>query len=369
MRAWSSLLVAAASVSGATADVALDNKIALVNREALLRPGVLEYDNRDKHYVVLPVVGGKFQAKTGTNSSDGVVTSRSVIDILLNKRQYCSAGYGYCSNFGRCCPTYDDCCAYGYCIDPADTCCPNAPCQDGHGCCGQNHCYPPGAVCCGDESYCDAGNHCYKYADLSYDVCCTDSSCTAYVTGGVTVTRSQTTTRTYTTPPPSTATDYNYEAYYFTITYYYYYYYWYEIDVTRSVVTSTRTTTRTILSVSATDSAEARSSFSEISSTFTPYTPAAATSLESLAGSTTTDEPASFGGGSPGGDSSSSPAPTSSAEQTTTRHRATTTTTTPTLPNGAGSVNSAVSLTHAGDGLLGLWLTVGAAAGILMIVL
>ncbi|KAM0513290.1 hypothetical protein ACHAPE_007942 [Trichoderma viride] len=75
--------------------------------------------------------------------------------------------------------------------------------------------------------------------------------------------------------------------YYWTVTWYYWYYYWtYSIDIQASVVTSTRSTTQTVFSVKTTDAGAASEYFSEKSRTLSLPTPAAATSLESLAGST-----------------------------------------------------------------------------------
>lgn len=68
---------------------------------------------------------------------------------------------------------------------------------------------------------------------------------------------------------------------------YYWYYYWtYSIDIQASVVTSTRSTTQTVFSVKTTDAGAASEYFSEKSRTLSLPTPAAATTLESLAGST-----------------------------------------------------------------------------------
>ncbi|KAJ6442564.1 LOW QUALITY PROTEIN: hypothetical protein O9K51_03739 [Purpureocillium lavendulum] len=62
-----------------------------------------------------------------------------------------------------------------------------------------------------DESYCEAGNHCYIVAALgSKPVCCTDSACTAHVVNGVTTYAStRSTTQTFTSssqaPDPTTS--------------------------------------------------------------------------------------------------------------------------------------------------------------------
>jgi len=159
----------------------------------------------------------------------------------------------------------------------------------GEGCCGQSHCYPLGGDCCSDESYCPPGNNCYRVAEYDEPVCCTDSACTAHVeeNGSTSYASTTTRTRTYTT----TRTQY----YYWTVTWWYYYYYWtYSYNIEASVVTSTRSTTSSVLSVQTTDADAASSYFSDVSSTIDLPTPAEATSLESLAGRTTSfDEPSS----------------------------------------------------------------------------
>ncbi|KHO11062.1 hypothetical protein MAA_11331 [Metarhizium robertsii ARSEF 23] len=140
--------------------------------------------------------------------------------------------------------------------------------------------------------------------------------CSARVENGrTTYATSRTTTRTYTT----TRAQY----YYWTMTWYYYYYYWtYSTVIEASVVTSARTSTTSVLSVSTTAAAAASSYFSSVSSTLSFSTPASATSLASLTGSTrkgadsdgpaATDTPNSGGGsentaGNGGGNEKSSP--------------------------------------------------------------
>lgn len=84
---------------------------------------------------------------------------------------------------------------------------------------------PDGAECCGDGyGFCDSPNHCYKYQGQVRDVCCTDSSCTAYVDNGVTSyrtssTRAATATRTATTTTfAATTTAVRAQYYYWTVT-------------------------------------------------------------------------------------------------------------------------------------------------------
>jgi len=71
--------------------------------------------------------------------------------------------------------------------------------------------------------------------------------------------------------------------YTYTITYYYFsYYYIYVPSITRSSPTSSTVTTTTTVSVYASNSADARSSFNELTATLSLFTPAAATSLPPL---------------------------------------------------------------------------------------
>ncbi|KAK9435169.1 NHL repeat-containing protein [Metarhizium brunneum] len=199
-------------------------------------------------------------------SADGVLHA-------LNKRQSCEAGYWYCSG----------------------------PCKLREQCCGNDRCIPSSAECCKNGRYCEAGNHCYILSSQgNLPVCCTDSRCTARVENGrTTYATSRTTTRTYTTTRK--------QYYYWTMTWYYYYYYWtYSTVIEASVVTSARTSTTSVLSVSTTAAAAASSYFSSVSSTLSFSTPASATSLASLTGSTrkgadsdgptATDTPNSGGG-------------------------------------------------------------------------
>ncbi|KAL7921432.1 carbohydrate-binding module family 18 protein [Trichoderma austrokoningii] len=228
---------------------------------------------------------------------------REALEVLLGKRQTCAQGYGYCPSAGGCCISNSLCCSYGYCHTQGSACCPSGPCDQGQTCCGVSHCMPTGDQCCEDESHCPAGNNCYLSSLSNAIVCCTDAKCTAHVDDGkTTYAQTTTTTRTYTTT--------YYQTYYWTITWYYWYYYWtYSIDIQASVVTSTRSTTQTVFSVTTTDISAASEYFSEKSKTLSLPTPAAATSLESLAGSTSfISTPSSKG---PRPSQSSSPGPAS----------------------------------------------------------
>ncbi|KAL7928661.1 hypothetical protein V8C35DRAFT_317660 [Trichoderma chlorosporum] len=208
------------------------------------------------------------------------LTARDTIDALLGKRQSCPQGFGYCPSAGGCCVSDSLCCSYGYCHTQGSVCCPTGPCASGQTCCGSSHCMPVGDQCCTNESHCERGNNCYLSVRTNQMVCCTDEHCTAHVENGkTTYAQTTTTTQTFTTT--------YYQYYYWTVTWYYWYYYWtYSIDIQASIVTSIRSTTWTTFSVETTDAAAASEYFSSKSKTLSLPTPAAATTLESLAGST-----------------------------------------------------------------------------------
>ncbi|CAH0027173.1 unnamed protein product [Clonostachys rhizophaga] len=246
--------------------------------------GLISVEQREVEVVDNVGIPSEFSTpKKGLDAVDAnsLLDSRAVLDTLLNKRQTsCSPGYGYCASFGRCCPSSSKCCPYGYCIQPNDTCCPKGPCDGDQGCCGANNCYPKTGECCSDGSFCYAGNHCYISTSRGR-LCCTDSKCTAAVDRYGTTTYASTSTST--TRLTTTRAQY----YSWTYTYWYWYYYWtVSVQIDASIVTSTRRTTTTIFSVQTTDASAASSYFSELSRTVTVPTPAEATSLESLAGST-----------------------------------------------------------------------------------
>lgn len=130
-------------------------------------------------------------------------------------------------------------------------------------------------------SHCPAGNSCYTMDGYSRMVCCTNSQCTAVVDvdGSTSYASTTTSTREYTTT--------RLQYYYWTVTWYYYYYYWsYSYAISASIVTSSRTSTYSTLSVRTTDAVAASDYFSSLSADITLPTPASATELESLAGST-----------------------------------------------------------------------------------
>ncbi|KAI0528404.1 hypothetical protein GGR58DRAFT_496113 [Xylaria digitata] len=278
------------------------------------------------HYEVEEAIGRvhvkpqfKHKKTLGVVAVRSLLDGRSDLDALLGKRA-CEAGYGACPDGSGCCPGGSSCCpdvccedgylccSYGGCVKEGDKCCPGGACDADEGCCGQNHCYPLSGDCCSDESSCNPGNNCYVYPDDPVDpFCCTDSSCTAFVDeyGITSYASTTTTTRTYT----FTSTRY----YYWTVTWWYWYYYWtYSIAFDASIVTSSRSTTSSVFSVRTTDADAASTYFSELSETLVLPTPSAATSLASLAGSTSASQSATDG--APSSSSSSNTGPGSSNE-------------------------------------------------------
>ncbi|ORX98188.1 hypothetical protein BCR34DRAFT_607021 [Clohesyomyces aquaticus] len=316
------------------------------------------------------------------NASEPLLMGR---DLVLNERQTCNPGYGYCAAFGKCCPDTTLCCSYGYCIDPEKTCCPYGACQAGWGCCGTK-CAPRDGDCCSNDNYCEAGNICVKIISSGRIVCCTDLKCTAVVVSGSTsyaptptiivpsftpppITKVPPPSITPFTPPdvPSSSSKSSsvsevdvFETWYWTVTWWYYSYWWSTFRAT-STVTFTRIFETTTFTTTATDETQARSRFSALSATLTFQPPASAqTSLASLLSATPTETPTltdenTIGLG----------APTSSSSSSSRRS-----TTTP-----AGSSASSTALVAGGPGAAsGVFLqwtmvVLAAGAGTLMIVL
>jgi len=207
------------------------------------------------------------------------LSGRSLVNLWLGKRYLtCDSGYGLCTN-NICCP-----------LD--NKCCPNACCAPGWNCCDPGTCYPVGGDCCADGNICQPGNICVLVNGRSG--CCTDLSCTAYVSNGatiaLTITRAPVAPPTtpppvlLSTPPPSIQPPVSIY-YYYTITWYYlswYYSYHYEASTSITTVTSTTITQRTTISIYETDSASAQASFSAISATLYLPTPSAATVIPTL---------------------------------------------------------------------------------------
>ncbi|KAF2730838.1 hypothetical protein EJ04DRAFT_29421 [Polyplosphaeria fusca] len=236
----------------------------------------------------------------------------------LWERQSCGQGQGYCSNLGGCCPADHKCCPAG-CQPPGWLCCVGS--SSYHACgtntlCCYDGCIDSGAECCLSGGYCSTGNHCYLI-DYTYPTCCTDSACTARVDeSGVTSTfsanqasptaqQSQAPEATLTSESPASITvpnpfastadprtiesfsELSFGYWTYTVTWTYTsYFYTYVVALSASTVTYTPITTSTALSVLASGSADARSSFEDVTATMDLPTPAAATRLEASTGVT-----------------------------------------------------------------------------------
>jgi len=171
-------------------------------------------------------------------------------------KRACPAGRATCSVQGRisiCARTGYKCCDADHDAPPSATCCPGGMYA------------PSGYYCCSDGSACPDGGSC--------------TGCTAVngnsgfpgISVGMSAAPSRTTTRL---PVVPTTTRIVVANTYFTFTITYFYYQWFYIAQS---TTSTVVTTTTTVSVFAANSAEAASSFSQISATVPLPTPSSAT--------------------------------------------------------------------------------------------
>lgn len=170
------------------------------------------------------------------------VTAREA--SLLETRQYCGTGQGYCSGnngayslqrllllrfrvnrfanhsytgVGGCCPLDNRCCnVANKCVPPGWICCEKSVCPGDYKCCGGG-CIPKAGDCCTvDGEWCSAGNICVQNTRTGQRGCCTDLKCTSYA-GGPAPTTIQEPPRT-TQAPAATTRQAQYEYYYYTIT-------------------------------------------------------------------------------------------------------------------------------------------------------
>ncbi|KAJ5823498.1 hypothetical protein N7447_005838 [Penicillium robsamsonii] len=216
----------------------------------------------------------------------------------LNTRdRTCGIGYTTCDyDTSRCCSLGQKCCGNGFCAMIGETCCTGGgTCPIGFKCCsGTDGCAPLGGECCSDGYYCRMGKKCRTWKGKK--VCCSSvfgcagendgvGSDDGIESGDTTVdVTSTTTTKSTTTTEPTTTTyvQVDWEYYYTTIYWTYWFYYWTSFaPYTVQTVTSTRTSTQTVWSVYATNSAVATSSFEDRSSSYTYFPPYSATSLKS----------------------------------------------------------------------------------------
>ena len=107
-------------------------------------------------------------------------------------------------------------------------CCADGYCDSNETCCEDTGCIPQDAHCCSDGGYCPDPFECVKIRDTGNIGCCTDLTCSVYLSAGQTVTYAPTTTyasytdtyeattaTSYLTTDDTTATYYNW--YYTTI--------------------------------------------------------------------------------------------------------------------------------------------------------
>ncbi|KAJ5504037.1 hypothetical protein N7463_006911 [Penicillium fimorum] len=211
----------------------------------------------------------------------------------LNTRELtCGIGYLACEyDSSRCCSISKKCCGNGFCAKFGETCCTGGgTCPIGFKCCaGTDGCAPLGGECCSDGSYCRVGKKCRTWRGEK--VCCSSllgcvgendgvGSDDGIGSGGTTVDVTSTTTTTEAMTTTYVRGDWDY--YYTTIYWTYWFYYWTSsAPYTIQTVTSTKTRTRTIWSVYATNGLEATSSLEDRSSSYTYFPPYSATSLKS----------------------------------------------------------------------------------------
>ncbi|KFY01161.1 hypothetical protein O988_02880, partial [Pseudogymnoascus sp. VKM F-3808] len=267
----------------------------LVSRDHPLVPGEVK-----------PIADIEYKPKEGSMPLSG----RELVSEWMNKggiskRTCVDPGYQPCSSTG-CCPSAQQCCpgsVYcktdangvccgsigtcpgGYtcnsvcrCVESGGTCCSNGRyCQKGNTCCALGGCAPLGGQCCSNGQICDTGNICVVNRLTGRYGCCTDLSCTAYVSSGNTVplthSTPQTTAAPHTTaaPPVVTTPTQNevYIYYYWTISWSYYsYYYTYVYAAAKTTLTTTYVTTTTTISAYETDSVDASSELSRLSSSY-----------------------------------------------------------------------------------------------------
>ncbi|PMD60754.1 uncharacterized protein K444DRAFT_612441 [Hyaloscypha bicolor E] len=137
---------------------------------------------------------------------------QALIDSWLGRRATCNLGYYLCRSGTLCCANGYCCTDINTCVaDQGGGCCGSGTCAAGWSCCESVGCYPLNGQCCSTGMYCEVGNECVMVSGKQQ--CCTDVSCTAYVSSGITIyvttssssTYSSTSSQTTTTTTSSTA--------------------------------------------------------------------------------------------------------------------------------------------------------------------
>ncbi|KAJ5138444.1 uncharacterized protein N7515_003292 [Penicillium bovifimosum] len=187
-------------------------------------------------------------------------------DSLSPRAFACALGYEGCTKATtKCCPSTKDCCGEFACADSSEDCCSNGRiCAAGFKCCeGTNGCAPVDGECCDGGFYCRAGKRCAS--TNGQKLCCAPSGCTERERGGEDEwglgeqTGGYNATMSMEAPTTTTITRVVDDVLYAgTISWTYWSYYWTSFyPYTQRTVTSTETTTYTVFSVFAKNSAEA----------------------------------------------------------------------------------------------------------------
>jgi len=204
---------------------------------------------------------------------------RHIKRSALQTRQNCQPGAVTCSQNAL----------FRYCANPGYKCCDaDNVAPETATCCPGGSYAPLGSYCCSNGRYCTNGRTCLG---------CTAVSGTGPVSvPSFSVPAVPSTTRAPVLPTSTRVIVQN-TYYTFTVTYYYFqYYYIYVQALSRSTPTSSTVTTTTTVSVFAANSAEARSSFNDLSATLALPTPASATFLPPLPSQTSSSvEPVNTG--------------------------------------------------------------------------
>ncbi|KAH8771440.1 hypothetical protein BGZ57DRAFT_432092 [Hyaloscypha finlandica] len=150
---------------------------------------------------------GALLALPNNELQNGTVNEgQALIKSWLGRRATCNLGYYLCDSQTGCCAN-GSCCTdiYTCVIDHGGGCCAGGTCEAGWGCCAGVACYPLNAQCCTTGMYCEAGNECVMVSGQQR--CCTDVSCTAYVSSGITIYATTSSPSTYSSPSSETTTN------------------------------------------------------------------------------------------------------------------------------------------------------------------
>ncbi|KAK5956059.1 hypothetical protein OHC33_002632 [Knufia fluminis] len=207
-------------------------------------------------------IPGALSGESLTNLSMYAIQQLDARDLLLERQSTCYSPNIYCPVGGYCCYAEQNCCPGGCAPADASTCCGSTGyCHTGFGCCQQQSCTPLDAECCSDGGYCPDPFMCVKVLETGQIGCCTDLSCSVYLSSSQTVTytpstrAAATTTRAVATTTEYTGYDYTQTDYDYTETdyyssyrtwsttyYLYYFYYYYTVSYSPSTFTTREST-------------------------------------------------------------------------------------------------------------------------------